>query len=130
VADEVEILVNWLHNDVFSLVGPDQATRLELFDFIVDSLYQLTSFKKWKIEPVWRSLVNQRDELLRFASRLDQKVEELASSFQCGTELVRGMLSLQLQAPLTNVYWQKATTQASLPWSSLFSSSESCWEGC
>jgi hypothetical protein len=110
LADEVDILVNWLHNDVFSLTGPDQTTRLELFDFLVDSLLQLSKFKRWKIEPVWRSLVNQRDDLLSFASRLDRQLEELAKSFQCSISLVRQMLSLQQQVPLTNAYWQKATT--------------------
>jgi len=110
LADEVEILVNWLHNDVFSLAGPSQATRLELFDFLVDSLHQLCKFKKWKIEPVWRSLVNQRDDLLSFASRLDRQLEELAKSFQCSISLVRQMLSLQQQNPLRNAYWQQATS--------------------
>jgi hypothetical protein len=110
LADEVQILTDWLHNDVFFLAGPAQATRVELFDFLVDSLHQLISFKKWKIEPVWRSLVNQRDGLLKFAGRLDRQLEELARSFRCQTELVREMLSLQQQAPLTNAYWQKAAT--------------------
>ncbi len=120
LASEVEILVDWLHNDVFYLAGPDHATRLELYDFedkvfwkktskIVDELHQLISFKKGKIEPVWRSLVNQRDELLLFASRLDQQVEELARSVRCGIDVVRQMLSLQQQKPLTNAYWHRAT---------------------
>jgi len=39
IADEVQILVDLLHNDVFTLAGPEHATRLELYDFIVDSLY-------------------------------------------------------------------------------------------
>ncbi|OAD23191.1 hypothetical protein THIOM_000986 [Candidatus Thiomargarita nelsonii] len=46
LADEVQILTDWLHNDVFALAGPSHATRLELYDFIVDSLYQLVSLKK------------------------------------------------------------------------------------
>jgi len=110
LASEVEILVDWLHNDVFALAGPDQATRLELYDFIVDSLHYLSKFKRWKIEPVWRSLVNQRDDLLRFALRLDQQLEELARSFRCGIDIVRQMLSLQQQSPVTNAYWRQATS--------------------
>ncbi|TGN99835.1 hypothetical protein PN36_33120 [Candidatus Thiomargarita nelsonii] len=109
LADDVQILTDWLHNDVFALAGPSQATRLELFDFFVDSLHELTSLKKWKIEPVWHSLVNQRDDLLRFAYRLVQQFEDLAKSFRCGSDIVRNMLSLQQQKPLTNGYWYKAT---------------------
>jgi len=69
----------------------------------------ITSFKKGKIEPVWRYLVNQRDELLKFSLRLVRQLEELAISFRCGIDIVRHMLSLQQQNPLTNAYWYKAT---------------------
>ncbi len=38
LADDIEILLNWLSDDVLVLAGPDLKERQELFNFIVEEL--------------------------------------------------------------------------------------------
>ncbi len=106
LADDVEILINWLGNDVLTLAGPEASERLELFDFIVTELKAREDLCSHRIRPVRTALENQREDLLAFAQVLDDKLVEIAQLFQVPLYLVRLVCLLQKQKPSTTSYWQ------------------------
>ena len=53
-------------------------------------------------------MANQRDRLLAFATRLDQKLETLAQRFAVPVVRVRDFLALQTMLTTTPTYWQRA----------------------
>jgi len=77
LADEVQILTNWLHNDVFALAGPSHATRLELYDFIVqetqkkpDSMIFLSEMRELWLDAC--TIIEQLRQELESLSRVHQ----------------------------------------------------------
>jgi len=95
VADSVAILLEWMQQDVLTLVGPDLDTRRELYDFIVAELLALECFSKQRIRKVRRLLENQKDKILAFAERLDQQLRLLAAQFEISPSAVQDMVKLQ-----------------------------------
>ena len=108
LADEVRTLAQWLREDILALAGPDAATRQSLYDFVVASLQALDALAPSRLRPVWRTLANQRDTLLAFATRLDQQIEALAQQFDVSPFLVRDLLALMSLPRTTTAYWAKA----------------------
>jgi hypothetical protein len=96
LADEMATLLKWLREDVFSVAGPDHATRRELFDFLVAELRLREPLCPHRIGPVVRALTNQRDDLLAFAFQLDQDLAVLAAEFQVAVETARDMFNVEL----------------------------------
>jgi hypothetical protein len=109
LADEVRTLGQWLQHDILALVGPDAATRQGLYDFVLASLQALEALDPSRLRPVRRTLANQRDTLLAFATRLDQQLEALAQQFDVSTFLVRELLALASLPRTTTAYWAKAS---------------------
>lgn len=109
LADEVRTLGQWRQHDSLALAGPDAATRQTLDDFVVASLQALEALDPSRLRPVWRTLANQRDTLLAFATRLDQQLEALAQQFDVSTFLVREILALTSLPRTTTAYWAKAS---------------------
>ena len=107
VASDLDALTSWLRNDILTLNGIDADTRGKLYDFVAESLHELEHFCPHRIQPVYRALVNQRNELLAFAQRLDLKIERIAQQFHVSPELVRQVLNLSHINPDTSVYWKK-----------------------
>lgn len=103
LAEEVALLLNWLHWDVLGLAGPDYATRCELYDFIVLELKNREEQCPHRIRPVRRLLENQRKDVLAFAEKLDRELEKMAAKYQLPVASVREVFNLQ-QMPLT---WSK-----------------------
>ena len=109
LADEVRTLAQWLREDILALAGPDAATRQVLYDFVVASLQALEALAPTRLRPVRRTLANQRDTLLAFATRLDQQLEALAQQFDVSPFLVHEMLALTRLPRTTTAYWAKAS---------------------
>jgi hypothetical protein len=107
LADDISTLEGWLRDDVLAVVGPDQATRETLFDWVVEELRTREKQLSHRITPVRSRLENGRDEFLAFAQPLDQKLLELSRSFQVDPYLVRQLFELQGQPQETVVYWQQ-----------------------
>ena len=101
LADDVAPLLAWLREDVFPVAGPDNATRRELFDFLVAELRLRQPLCPYRIEPVVRALANQRDDLLAFASQLDRDLAVLAAEFHVPVETARAVLDVEL-VPLSD----------------------------
>ena len=86
----------------------------------MESLQTLEVLDAQRLRPVRRTLVNQRDTLLRyrsmaFATRLDQALDTLAQRFAVPVFRLRQVLALQERAPITPAYWsQVAALQHSL----------------
>ena len=110
LADAVQTLGAWLPHDILALAGPDAATRGELYDFVVAALAELEPLDPKRLGAVRRTLANQRDQLLAFATRLDQALEVLAQQFAVPTALVRELLALVSLPRTTTAYWVKADT--------------------
>jgi hypothetical protein len=115
LADEVHTLTHWMQHDILALAGPDAPTRQVLYDFVMESLQALEALDAERLRPVRRTLVNQRDTLLAFATRLDQALNTLAQRFAVPVFRLRHVLALQELAPTTPAYWsQRAALQHSL----------------
>lgn len=108
LADDVRTLSGWLQHDILTLAGPDAPTRQSLYDFVMDSLQALEALDAHRIRPVHRTLVNQRDALLAFATRLDRELETLAQRFTVPVARLRELLALQTMPTTTPTYWQRA----------------------
>jgi hypothetical protein len=92
LADDVALLVDWFRHDVLAVAGPCYTDRRELYDFVVAELRARSSKCPHRLEPICRALQNQRDDLLAFARRLDEDLEQLGQELQIPTELARRLL--------------------------------------
>jgi hypothetical protein len=93
LADEVALLVDWLHHDILTVAGPCYAERCELYDFVVAELRARAPRCPHRLEPIGRALENQRDDLLAFARRLDEDREQFGQEWQIPVGLARGLLT-------------------------------------
>ena len=109
LADEVKTLAEWLQHDILALAGPDAPTRRALYDFVVAALQDLEGLEAKQLRPVRRTLANQRDTVLAFATRLDQALERLAQQFAVPTASLRELLALDTLPTTTPTYWVKAS---------------------
>ena len=92
LADDVALLVDWLHHDILTVAGPCYADRCQLYNFVVAELKARASRCPHRLEPICRALQNQRDDLLAFARRLDENLEQLGQELQIPAELARCLL--------------------------------------
>jgi hypothetical protein len=93
LADDVALLVDWFRHDILTVAGPCYTDRCELYDFVVAELRARAPKCPHRLEPICRALENQRDDLLAFARRLDEDLEQLGQEFQIPTEQARILLS-------------------------------------
>jgi hypothetical protein len=107
LADEVALLLGWLHRDVLGVAGPDYATRCELYDFIVEELKNREEQCPHRIRPVRRMLENQRKEVLAFAEKLDGELEKMAVKFELPVAWLREVFNLQQLPETSNKRWQR-----------------------
>jgi hypothetical protein len=107
VASDIKILLFWLRNDILSLAGAEWSERMELMNFIIEEL-QLREDQAHKgIKALRVALSNQKGNLLAFAEVLDQKLVDIAHTFQISLSQVRQVCLLMKKSLSTNVYWQK-----------------------
>ncbi len=107
LAQDVKTLLGWFSHDVMALAGPSLAVRRELFDFIVSELKQREDERYPAIRKLRKALRNQRDQLLAFASVLDQKLAGIAEGFKLPIQAVRDVCLLHRKHKTSNAYWQQ-----------------------
>jgi hypothetical protein len=95
LAEDVALLVGWLRHDILTVAGPCYTQRCQLYDFVVAELKARASKCPHRIEPICGALENQRDDLLAFARRLDEDLEQLGQELQIPAELARCVLKTQ-----------------------------------
>jgi hypothetical protein len=92
LADDVALLVDWLRHDILPVAGPCYTGRCELYDFVVAELRARVPQCPHRLEPICRALENQRDDLIAFARRLDEDLEQLGQELQVPAKLARDLL--------------------------------------
>jgi hypothetical protein len=92
LADDVALLVDWFRHDILTIAGPCYTDRCELYDFVVAELRVRVPKCPHRLEPICRALEKQRDDLLAFARRLDEDLEQLGQELQIPAELARCLL--------------------------------------
>jgi hypothetical protein len=107
LADDVALLVRWLHYDVFAVSGLPYADRCALFDFILAELQARAPLCWHRLGPLCTLLKNHRDQLLAFAAQLDQDLANLATEFQVPLTIVRELLDLLALDERQPRRWQK-----------------------
>jgi hypothetical protein len=108
VADQVRTLGQWPREAILALAGPEVATRQALYDFVLESLEALERDDRYHIHPVRQCLAHQRDQLLAFASELDQALVGLAQQYAVAPETLRQLLHWQCGTSNTTAHWQQA----------------------
>ena len=99
LADDIAVLVGWLRQDIFAVVGPRLATRQELYDWIVEGLKDREARLPHRIRPVRTLLENHREDLLAFVVSLDQQLIEIAQQRHLDPKWVRQLFELQALPP-------------------------------
>jgi hypothetical protein len=107
LADDVAVLVHWLHYDILAVSGLASTDRRALFDFIVSELKAREPLCPHRIGPVRKLLENQGDEILAFADQLDRDLTALAKEFQVPALVVRELLNLRILDQRQPQRWQK-----------------------
>ena len=107
LANDIRILVDWMHNDILSLSGPDLSERQRLYDFVVEELTKRKLLCPYRISPVCKMLKNHRDNLLAFVGVLDNKFAEIAARFKVPVFLVHALCELQGLDRNEAFYWQR-----------------------
>ena len=107
LADEVSVLIGWLRDDIFAIAGPDQPTRVHLFDFVVAELEAREPRCPHRIGPVVRGLRNQRDDLLAFAAALDDQLGAVAQEYEVPPAVVRELLAVSASDGHCALTWQR-----------------------
>ena len=106
LAGDIRTLTAWLAHDVLALAGPSLDIRNEIFDFIVAELGRREHVDPRRIRPVRVALQNQRDDLLAFAGRLDNKLATIAHAHQLPEHVVRAACVLHRKPRTSPLYWQ------------------------
>jgi len=110
LAEDIQLLSNWIKYDILSLSGPNADTRSELFDFIIEELNKLEHLCSHRIRPICRSLQNQKKDLLAFASVLDEKLARISEELSVSKYLVHCVCELQGAKKNTPFYWKREAT--------------------
>ena len=110
LADDIRVLVDWMHNDILSLSGPDLNERRRLYDFVVEELNKRKLLCPHRIVPVCKMLKNHRGNLLAFAGVLDDKFAEIAARFNMPVFLIHAVCVLEGLDRNDAVYWQRRGT--------------------
>src|SRR3954451_3759120 len=92
LTEDVALLVGWLRHDILTVAGPCYTERCDLYDFVVAELKARASPCPHRIEPLCVALEKQRDDLLVFARRLDEDLEQLGQELQIPAGLARCVL--------------------------------------
>jgi hypothetical protein len=105
---DVKTLIQWLNHDVLELAGLILKERQDLFDFIVTELGLREQLGGKKVRSLRKTLKNQRDDILAFASVLDNKLEHIAKKLNIPLYLVRQMCLLFRKPSTSTAYWQES----------------------
>lgn len=107
LATDVRILVNWMHDDILSLAGPNLIQRKHLYDFVLEELNKRKSLCEHRIEPICKILKNHRDNLLAFAGVLDDKFVQIAKQLDVPVHLLHAVGQLKGLDVNNAVYWRR-----------------------
>jgi hypothetical protein len=107
LADDIDLLGNWLRHDILAVAGPCCAIRKDLFDFVVAEMRQRLDHAGDDGKRIGSLLANHRDDLLAFTDTLDRDIATLAQQFEVEPSLIRELLQHLASNPNHPGYWQR-----------------------
>lgn len=109
LVNDISILADWVKNDILALAGPNPSERRELLDFVIIELRTRETLLPHRITPIRRALENQADDLLAFASVLDEQLTLIADENNLPISLLYDICQLQAIDPSSTAYWHQET---------------------
>ncbi len=107
LAEEVEVLIGWLRQDVLAVRGANYAERCALYDWIVAELKAREPLCSHRVRPVRVLLENQREALLAFAKKLDVELRALAEEYEVPAALVEEVRAVLSLSGYSSERWQR-----------------------
>jgi len=104
--DTIAIITRWMQYDILCKIGPSYAERCELFDFVTQIL-DTKAHQSHHIKTINTKLKNQRDDLLRFASRVDGELSIIAQNMDIPLSTVRSLYELQAISYEQTRHWDQ-----------------------
>jgi hypothetical protein len=108
LADDIRTLERWLRDDVLAVAGPSHAERLMLYDFIAAELGSRVAACEHRLGPLYRTLMDRRDELLAFARGLDEELGRMAAAWGVAPEALRRLLAARCRDERDPRRWSEA----------------------
>ena len=105
--DDMVLLQSWLRKDILSVAGPDAATRVALYDFVVAEVQAREASGPKGIRQVRTLLQNQRPALLAFVPALEETLAAVAAGWEVPAALVHELLQVQALPKRNPCRWQR-----------------------
>jgi hypothetical protein len=105
--DDIALLQSWLRKDIVSVAGPDYATRVALYDFVVAELQAREALGPQGIKKVRTLLQNQRPALLAFVVSLAESLAAVAAGWEVPVAVVDELLQVQALPKSNPCRWQR-----------------------
>lgn len=105
--DDVALLQSWLRDDILSVAGPDYATRVAMYDFVVAQLQGREALGPKGIKQVRTLLENHRPALLAFVVALAESLAAVAAGWEVPVAVVDELLQVQALSKSNPRRWQR-----------------------
>lgn len=107
LADDMRVLVDWMHDDILSGAGPSLQERRKLYAFVVEPLCGLEPPCPHRIRPVRTMLENHGPDILGFVGVLEDYLADVAARLGVEVYLVHTLCELQGWDKKQPAYWQR-----------------------
>jgi hypothetical protein len=105
--DDLALLQSWLRDDILSVAGPDYASRVALYDFVVAQLQAREALGPRGIKQVRTLLQNQRPALLAFVAALARTLAAVAAGWEVPVAVVDELLQVQALPKSDPCRWRR-----------------------
>lgn len=107
LAADVQVLTDWMCQDVLAVAGGPLAERQDLYDFVVTQLERYQGDCSPRIGPVVRMLRNHRTDLLAFVEVLQEELAQVAQRFAVPLTTVQALCEIEALDKRSALYWQR-----------------------
>lgn len=105
--DDLAVLLSWLRQDILSVAGPPEATRVAWYDFVVAELQAREALGPKGLKAVRTLLENQRTALLAFVAALTETLTAVATGWEVPLAVVDELLQVQTLPLSDPCRWQR-----------------------
>jgi hypothetical protein len=105
--DDMALLLSWLRKDILSVAGPDYATRVALYDFVVAELQAREASGPKGLKQARTLLQNHRSALLGFVTALAETLTAVAAGWEVPLAVVDELLQVQALPESNPCRWQR-----------------------
>lgn len=107
LADDVNILLDWMKNDILAMAGPPLSERSLLYDFVLKELRSRESLCPHRIKPIMNLFQRHKEDLLAFAKILDEQIVIISKELNVQPQLTYAIANLQVLDRRSQQYWQQ-----------------------